>query len=277
MVSTVQEVSGVNAALDNLEQRIIAYREFLLRCEGDIERVAITEQEVDIVEAMIRRLAQRITGNDPDAALWESMSAYCSRNNPKAPDNLWKPYRSREYFRWGLLWVQNTRTYLRYLSGMQSAVGDPRVRSVAPSGAEPEPDLPQYDVAFSFAGEDREHARVLAQLITAAHFSVFYDEYEQSTLWGKNLYSHLSDIYQNKARYCLMFISSHYARKLWTKREREAAQTKAFKENREYILPLRLDDTSLPGIEDTIGYLDLRTTSYDEIIRILVRKLKPDG
>jgi hypothetical protein len=136
---------------------------------------------------------------------------------------------------------------------------------------------PQYDVALSFAGEDRSHARRIAELVRATGLTVFYDEYEQAALWGRNLYSHLSDVYQNKAKYCLMFISSNYARKLWTKRERESAQARAFRENREYILPLRLDDTALPGLEDTIGYVDLRNTPPEEIVELLIEKLRgPD-
>jgi hypothetical protein len=78
----------------------------------------------------------------------------------------------------------------------------------------------------------------------------------------------------NAIAYCLMFISSNYARKLWTKREREAAQARAFRESQEYILPLRLDDTVLPGIAETVAYIDLRETSHDEVARLLSQKLK---
>jgi hypothetical protein len=131
-----------------------------------------------------------------------------------------------------------------------------------------------YDVALSFAGEDRDHARRIAELLRVRGFSVFFDENEQATLWGRNLYTHLSDVYQNKARYCLMFISVHYASKLWTKRERDAAQARAFRESREYILPLRLDDTALPGIEETVGYIDLRNTPAEEVVGLLTEKLR---
>lgn len=157
---------------------------------------------------------------------------------------------------------------------LQLAEAEPRSLDTQSAGVKAEHDVPRYDVALSFAGEDRDHARKLAELLRDNGFSVFYDEYEQATLWGRNLYSHLSDVYQNKARYCIMFISSNYARKLWTKRERESAQARAFRESREYILPLRLDDTELPGIEETVGYVDLRTTSHEEVLRLLTEKLR---
>src|SRR5216684_644847 len=113
-----------------------------------------------------------------------------------------------------------------------------------------------YDVALSFAGEDRSYADALAEALHQRGLTVFYDKYEKANLWGKNLYTYLSDVYQNKARYCVMFLSRNYAAKLWTNHEREAAQARAFRENEEYILPMRLDDTEIPGFLQTTGYLN---------------------
>ena len=131
----------------------------------------------------------------------------------------------------------------------------------------------EYDVALSFAGEDRQHAEALAELLKNSGYQVFYDEYEQAQLWGKDLYTQLSVIYKDKARYCVMFLSEYYARKLWTNHERESAQARAFMESEEYILPVRLDDTEIPGISPTVGYLDLRSRSIDKVYQTLVEKL----
>ena len=46
-----------------------------------------------------------------------------------------------------------------------------------------------------------------------------------------------------------------------------------FTENEEYILPVRLDDTEIPGILPTVGYLDLRSMSINKIYQALVEKL----
>ena len=103
--------------------------------------------------------------------------------------------------------------------------------------------------------------------------NVFYDKYEKSTLWGKNLYTYLSDVYQHKARYCVVFLSQHYAAKLWTNHEREAAQARAFSENEEYILPVRLDDTKIPGIPPTVAYLSWPPETAETIADAIVEKL----
>lgn len=133
--------------------------------------------------------------------------------------------------------------------------------------------LRKYDVVLSFAGEDRGHAEKLASLLISDNFRVFYDKYEDHNLWGKNLYEHLTDVYSKYGRYCVMFLSKDYAGKQWPNLERKSAQARAFKENREYILPIRIDDTEIPGILDTVGYQDLRERSIEEIYGILKQKL----
>jgi hypothetical protein len=130
-----------------------------------------------------------------------------------------------------------------------------------------------YDIAISFAGEDREIAKKISDLLKQKNYKVFYDEYEKSNLWGKDLYSYLSEVYSSKAKFCLMIISKNYANKTWTNHERKAAQAKAFNENSEYILPLRLDDTSIPGLLGTIGYIDYNNSSIEEIVDLLIKKL----
>jgi gluconate kinase len=131
----------------------------------------------------------------------------------------------------------------------------------------------KYDVALSYAREDRMYAEDLADILRNQGVEVFYDRYEKPDLWGKNLYTHLADIYQNKARYCVMFLSRNYALKQWTKHEREAAQARAFKEREEYILPIRLDNTEIPGLPSTIAYLNWNEETIESIADTIIKKL----
>src|SRR5579863_9031281 len=84
-----------------------------------------------------------------------------------------------------------------------------------------------YDVCLSFAGEDRRYVGRDADVLRGAGIRVFYDRYEQVELWGKDLYAHLHDVYSAAARYCVLFVSANYARKVWTNHERAAAQERA--------------------------------------------------
>jgi TIR domain len=134
---------------------------------------------------------------------------------------------------------------------------------------------PDYDVALSFAGDDRPYVEAVAKALTAANVRVFYDRYETVDLWGKNLYQHLSNVYSARARYCVVFISKAYGSKLWPRHELESAQARAFQENREYILPVRFDDTELPGLHSTTGYIDLQTIGPEELAALIIRKVGP--
>ncbi len=131
----------------------------------------------------------------------------------------------------------------------------------------------EYDVALSFAGEDRQVVEEFANRIKAKGIRVFYDEYEAAAMWGRDLVDHLVNIYSRKARYCVMFISQYYPLKKWTKVERMAAQERAFRDSNEYILPLRVDDTQVPGLMETTGYRDLRQHSMESIVDLLEKKL----
>ena len=131
-----------------------------------------------------------------------------------------------------------------------------------------------YDIAFSFAGEQRTYVQETYESLKRQDISVFYDAAQVSSLWGKNLYEYLSDIYTNQARYCVVFLSREYARKLWTKHELKSMQARAFQESREYILPARFDDTEIPGLLPTIAYINLTDYTPEQFADLIVDKVR---
>ncbi|QFY76126.1 hypothetical protein CEQ83_26560 (plasmid) [Priestia megaterium] len=132
----------------------------------------------------------------------------------------------------------------------------------------------EYDVVLSFAGEDRKYVYEIADTLKSSGIKVFYDKYEVVSLWGKDLYSHLDDIYRNKSMYCVMFLSKNYKKKVWTNHERESAQARAFEEKAEYILPIRLDETEIPGIKSTTGYISANEYTPRKISEFIEGKVK---
>lgn len=131
-----------------------------------------------------------------------------------------------------------------------------------------------YDVVLSFAVEDREYVEECADILTALGIKVFYDSYEQDVLWGKDLYTFLADIYSNKARYAIVFISQHYVKKCWTKHEFKFINERMFNSETEYLLPVFLDDTKLCGIPETQGYLTNKTPY--EVAVMFAKKINKD-
>lgn len=133
----------------------------------------------------------------------------------------------------------------------------------------------KYDFCLSFAGEDRKHAERLTKLLEREDARVFYDYAEKHNLWGKDLYAHLQDVYQNQSRYCVMFTSKFYVQKAWPNLERGAAQARSLVQP-EYILPIKLDDTPVPGLLVTKGVMDVRQETLDEIAQVAMRKLREE-
>lgn len=114
-----------------------------------------------------------------------------------------------------------------------------------------------YDFCLSFAGEDRNYAKRLRGLLERRGARVFYDDAEKHKLWGKDLFVRLDEIYRHEAHYCVMFASQAYVQKAWTNHERQSAQARSLQQQ-DYILPIRLDDTDIPGLRPSNGYMDLR-------------------
>jgi len=134
----------------------------------------------------------------------------------------------------------------------------------------------KYDVAFSFAGEDRAYVERVATLLRDAKVQVFYDKFEEVDLWGRNLADHLAQIYAT-SRFVVMFVSKHYAAKVWTNYERKYAQARALQDQEDVILPARFDDTEIPGLPNTIAYVDLSKITADELAERVINKLQVAG
>jgi hypothetical protein len=113
-----------------------------------------------------------------------------------------------------------------------------RLRSGVRAHPTPKSELQfDYEIALSFAGEQRAFVQSLAYMLKAHRVKVFYDNDEQGNLWGKNLYDYLFDIYSVRSRYCVILISKEYIEKEWTNHERQAAQDRAFRDKgQDYIL-----------------------------------------
>jgi hypothetical protein len=134
---------------------------------------------------------------------------------------------------------------------------------------------PEFDVALSFAGEQRDYVRAVESELTKAGVSVFFDENEaiEISLWGKNLAEELQRVYMTASNVVVMFISEDYANKAWPTHERRSAITKAIDLRREYILPVRFDDAVLPGLDPSMSYLPLTDRPPAKLAQNIIAKL----
>ncbi len=132
----------------------------------------------------------------------------------------------------------------------------------------------EYDVAFSFAGEKRDYVQKVALHVENKGIHVFYDDFQEIDIWGKNLIDYLEDIFKNKAKYCVMFISREYAEKAWPDFERQIIQARSMVESG-YMLPVRFDDTDIKGLVSTIKYINISSVPPEELGEMLTQKITP--
>ena len=131
----------------------------------------------------------------------------------------------------------------------------------------------KYDVGLSFAGEQRDYVRRVAEDLQYRGLRVFYDENEEDQLWGKNLLDYLSELYLRRCRYCIIFASAEYAAKMWPNLERQSAQARDIAAAGGYIFPVRFDDTEIPGLLPTICYQDARKKSPEQIAGLFAQTI----
>jgi hypothetical protein len=135
----------------------------------------------------------------------------------------------------------------------------------------------EYDVALSFAGEDRDYVGQVADSLAGLEVTVFFDEFERVNLWGKDLADHLGAVYSEDAHFVVMFASRHYAARAWPNHEKQFALGRHLKGEKNRIWPVRIDDTAIPGLPPTIGYLDARVLTPEKLASLIREKVDAES
>lgn len=113
-----------------------------------------------------------------------------------------------------------------------------------------------FDAAISYAAPDIKIADEIYAALTNKKFNVFYDRGGRSEIkadmWGKYLDDYLTEIFRDRVRFCIILVSKSYINRAWAGVERKAARHRQIVEQREFILPISLDGSYLPNMEDDV-------------------------
>lgn len=134
----------------------------------------------------------------------------------------------------------------------------------------------QYDVCFSFASEQLAYVEKVYSVLRSKNIKVFFDRASDNEveLWGSNLLEHFYNVYKKMSRFCVMFISKEYESKSWTRFERRSALERAFETEEIYLLPVRFDETELPGLHGAIKYINATEKTPEELASIILKKVE---
>ena len=161
----------------------------------------------------------------------------------------------------GVLWQKDKAGY-RAMPALARQWAPSRVVSASES---------QYDVALSFAGEQRSFVQDVAAALKESGARVFYDDFVD--LWGKDLTIELERVFRNGSRFVVIFVSREYVEKAWPNLERQHALAGRIERMDDSVLPARFDPISLPGLPTTVSYLDIRDRSPADLASLILQKL----
>ncbi len=107
----------------------------------------------------------------------------------------------------------------------------------------------EFEIAISFAGENRKLAKYIAEQFEQIDVPVFYDELYESNYLGKAWSKEFERIFVNDSRYVVCLLDSFHKDKIWPTFERDCFKKRVPNGD---VIPIYLDDTLFVGIPDDI-------------------------
>jgi hypothetical protein len=141
----------------------------------------------------------------------------------------------------------------------------------------------KFLLAFSFAGEQRQLVRSIAEAVEQrlGFGTVFFDEWFEYYIAGADADIRLQDIYSRKSELLVVCVSGEYGRKPWTLAEHEAVrglemQLRAAPDEKDSlrILPLRVGDGDVKGVPFNTICPDIRKRPIEQTRELIINRLR---
>lgn len=111
-----------------------------------------------------------------------------------------------------------------------------------------------YDVALSFASEDKDIVELVYKYLCSEGLNVFYSPHNQAQLAGKNR-SVFYEVFRYQAHFVVAFVSKDYVCKDVPMQEASAAIIRNLEERTSCLIPIYLDGTTLPRLPSDVNYI----------------------
>lgn len=103
----------------------------------------------------------------------------------------------------------------------------------------------KFDIAISFAGENRQLAKYIATKLKELDVDVYFDEDYEVSYLGKKLSDQFSKIFSSESRFVLCLLDKFHQDKIWPTFERDVFTPRV---KNEEVIPIYLDDSLFVGI-----------------------------
>jgi len=133
----------------------------------------------------------------------------------------------------------------------------------------------KYMVAFSYPGEHRLFVTRVVIAIRRLGFQrdhIFYDQFREGDVIGIDADTYLLDVYTKQSELTVVFLTAEYNAKEWTGLEWRGIRDLIKTKRGHAVLPVRLDETPIPGLLSTDIYIppgrdpeDIALTIFDKL------------
>lgn len=137
----------------------------------------------------------------------------------------------------------------------------------------------EWDVAISFAGENRELARHITNELEFLDVSVFFDELYEDNYLGRAWSAEFKRVFAEDSDLVVCLLDEHHQRKIWPTFERDcfAPRVQAGE-----VIPIILDETAFVGISKDVSGIhfkwdpsdpDWKAKASDEVVMRLIDRI----
>ncbi|MCU0812262.1 MAG: TIR domain-containing protein [Thiobacillaceae bacterium] len=134
----------------------------------------------------------------------------------------------------------------------------------------------RFKIALSFPGEHRGFVEPVAARLAdrVGRDRVLYDKYYEAEFARPDLDTYLQRLYHDESELIAVFLCADYERKDWCGLEWRAIRDLIKKRQTSTVMPLRFDNTEIPGLFSTDGYVWIGGRSPQEIADLILQRLQ---
>ncbi|WMJ08101.1 TIR domain-containing protein [Nitrosomonas sp. sh817] len=133
----------------------------------------------------------------------------------------------------------------------------------------------RFLVALSFPGEHRNYVHQVANALAEklGQDKVFYDQWYTAELAQPDMDVLLQSFYHDHSELIVPFLCADYERKEWCGLEWRAIRDLIKRRQSKDIMPMRFDNTEIPGIFSIDGYVDLNGLAPQRTAELILERL----
>ena len=133
----------------------------------------------------------------------------------------------------------------------------------------------RFKIALSFPSERRNFVEKVATLLAnrVGRNRVLYDKYYEAEFARPDLDTYLQHLYHAESELIAVFLCADYERKDWCGLEWRAILDLIKQRQTSTVMPLRFDDTAIPGLFSIDGYVWIGGRSPQEIADLILQRM----